>query len=394
VPRLIHGSLVTTRGLQGARTDLESRFADVELAFAVSVPTDAQDFDFLFPTLQADPANLLPESPDTPEHLKRLGRSMQDTGDDSAHDAELPAAYTYFGQFVDHDSIFEVQPADLPPSASGSLAALVAPGMVPLSLAEIRNALRNFRSATLDLDSVYGLPAPLDPANGAKLLIGHVTPLNLPGRPTGRPPGKGDDNDLPREPRSTNSLHDRAALIGDPRNDENLVLAQLHVAFLKAHNALVDQGLGFRQARRVLRQHYQHIVIHDFLKRVVDRDIVEDILAHGNRWFNGLSEPPFMSLEFAVACYRFGHSLVRNFYDFNVNFNRDETEFDCPLGLLFTFTALSDQLGGADTLLENWIIQWENFVDGDTHAKSKTRRFDTRLASPGLFELRNLVVLR
>jgi len=371
---LIHGSLVTTGGVRSARTDLQSSFADVELGFAVSAPVDAQDFDFLFPTLQADPANLLPESPQTPERLKRLGRSMEDAGDDAADDAELPAAYTYLGQFVDHDITFEVHPADLPPSASGSVADLVAPDMVPLSLAAIRNALRNFRSATLDLDSVYGLPAPLDPADGAKLLVGAVTPLNSPGRPTQRPPGKGDDNDLPREPRGTNNLHDRAALIGDPRNDENLIVAQLHVAFLKAHNALVDQGLGFQEARRVLRQHYQHVVIHDFLKRVVDPDIVDDILVHGNRWFNGLSEPFFMPLEFAVACYRFGHTLVRNVYDFNLNFNRDGGGPTATLGLLFTFSALSGQLGGGagtDTLPENWIIEWENFVDGDAPARAR-----------------------
>lgn len=396
MPRLIHGSLVTTKGIRSARTGLESSFTDVELAFAVSSPVDAQDFDFLFPTLQADPANLLPESSDTPDHLKRLGQSLEATGDDPADDAELPAAYTYFGQFVDHDVTFEVHPADLPPSASGSVADLVAPEMAPLSLAEIRNVLRNFRTATLDLDSVYGLPAPLDPNDGAKLLVGDVTPfVDPPNRPPPfqLPPGKGLDNDLPREPPSDNGLHDRAALTGDPRNDENLILAQLHVAFLKAHNALVDEGLGFQQARRVLRQHYQHIVIHDFLKRVVDPDIVDDILVHGNRWYNGLSEPSFMPLEFAVACYRFGHTLIRNNYDFNINFNRSGGSDGATLDLLFTFTALSGELGfagGSETLPENWIIEWENFFDGEEPAKSKARRFDTKLAAPGLFDLRNL----
>ena len=390
MPRLTHGSLVTTADLEGARQNLVSAFTEVGLAFAVSEPVDGHDFDFLFPTLQADDANLLPESTATNAALKLLGRSMEDTGDDPVDDAQLPAAYTYFGQFVDHDITFEVQPADLPPSASGSLATLVAPDMAPLPLAQIRNALRNFRTATLDLDSVYGLPAPHNADDGAKLLLGDVTLLGGGGRPVGRPPGKGDDNDLPREPRSSNNLHDRAALIGDPRNDENLIVAQLHVAFLKAHNALVDQGLRFEEARRVLRQHYQHIVIHDFLRRVVDPTILDDILVNGNRVFNGLNEPSFMPLEFAVACYRFGHTLVRNSYDFNLNFNRDGQGPEATLDLLFTFTALSGQIADLDTLPENWIIEWENFIDGATPAKSKARRFDTKLASPGLFELRNL----
>jgi hypothetical protein len=98
---------------------------------------------------------------------------------------------------------------------------------------------------------------------------------------------------LAREPRSDDIVHDRAALCGDPRNDENTIIAQLHLAFLKAHNALVDQGLGFAEARRMLRQHYQHLVIHDFLRRVADPAVVDDILAHGNRWYNTAAEPFF-----------------------------------------------------------------------------------------------------
>ena len=31
------------------------------------------------------------------------------------------------------------------------------------------------------------------------------------------------------------------ALIGDPRNDENLIVAQTHLAFTKFHNAIVDR---------------------------------------------------------------------------------------------------------------------------------------------------------
>ena len=84
---------------------------------------------------------------------------------------------------------------------------------------------------------MYGPPAPRDPASHNKLLVGKVTTLNGTQVPLKRPPGKGDDNDLPREPRSADPLHDRAALIGDPRNDENLIVAQLHLAFLRAHNA-------------------------------------------------------------------------------------------------------------------------------------------------------------
>ena len=156
-------------------------------------------------------------------------------------------------------------------------------------------------------------------------------------------------------------------------------MAQLHLAFLKAHNQLVAQGRTFEQARRLLRQHYQHLVIHDFLKRSADPAIVDRILQHGNRVYDALAEPFFLPLEFTVAAYRFGHTMVRDTYDFNLNFS------PAPLGLLFTFTALSGELGDFDTLPDNWIIQWERFV-GPGGGRNKARRIDTKLAN-GLFHL-------
>jgi nucleoid-associated protein YgaU len=331
----------------------------------------------------------LPESADTVAQLKALGRSMEDPGGDDPGDADIPAVYTYFGQFVDHDITLE--------ASSFTAAELLDDDLEPLGLDQIRTGLQNIRTATLELDSVYSLPAPLDPANPAKLLVGTVSSLNGTDKPQLRPPGKGDDNDLPREPRSPDITHDRAALTGDPRNDENTIIAQLHLAFLKAHNALVDQGRSFEEARRLLRQHYQHIVIHDFLKRVADPAVVDDIVQYGNRWYNTLAEPFFMPLEFSVAGFRFGHTMIRNDYDFNLNFNTtgEAGTTSANLPLLFTFTALSGQLGfgqgPTETLPDNWIIEWENFVEDGGPAKSKARRLDTKLATPGLFDLRNLV---
>jgi hypothetical protein len=204
--------------------------------------------------------------------------------------------------------------------------------MVPLSLEKIQQ-LKNLRRPTLDLDSVYGdpdsPPGAQPPRAGKKMLIGQVTRLTdsfveVRTRPNLRVRLKGDDNDLPREPRSHTRSLDRAARIGDPRNDENLIVAQLHVAFLKAHNALVDQGHTFAQAQRLLRQHYQHIVIHDFLRRVAKPAIVDRILQDGNRWYDPPPGQFFLPLEFTVAAYRFGHSMVRENYDFNLNFNHKD----------------------------------------------------------------------
>lgn len=360
MPRLRHGSVFTIEQFRTARDAIAERSEDSPLGFAViAQPIDMQDFGFLLPGLQNDADNLLPESPQTRNALVDLGRAMQAGG---GGNSAIPAAYTYFGQFVDHDITFDLVSADLPE--------LLDPGLTPLKLAEIRKKIRNARTATLELDSVYGAPARRD---GAKMRIGKVAPSG------GRPQGKDDFNDLLRRPRRPNPERDREALIGDPRNDENLVVAQLHLAFLRAHNRLVEeQGEDFTGARSLLRQHYQHIVLHDFLKKIVDPQIVDETIK-SNHVYTPDEDRVFMPLEFSVAAYRFGHSMVRGRYNFNVNFPQ-ATLID-----LFTFTALSGQLGEFDTLPEIWIIEWENFVDVGT-SFTRARSIDTRLVEP-LFEL-------
>jgi Animal haem peroxidase len=354
MPRLPHGMDITPDTVQNARNSMAARAADIPLGFAVAQPLDTRSFDFLFPELQEDPANLLPVAGNTRDDLVELGKAMSTV---FGGDANIPAAYTYFGQFVDHDITLETS------SAPGSQ--LVAPDLSPLPLARIRQETQNLRTGALDLDSVYGLPAP---SRGAKMRLGRVSQSGA------RPPNKDDFNDLPREGRSVDVVHDRVALIGDPRNDENLILAQLHLAFLRAHNELVDQGNSFRSARRLLRQHYQYIVLHDFLKRIADPQIVDETIAL-NRVYDPDEDAFFMPLEFTVAAYRLGHSMVRGNYDFNLNFQ------PATLDQLFTFTALSGQLGDFDTLPELWIIEWENFVDAG-QPFNKARRIDTKLVEP------------
>lgn len=381
MPRIAHGETVSVARFQAAGQELAARSSDVNLAFAAAVPADPTRFDFLFPELQSDPASLLPEDPSTVAALVELGRAMRDTGSSNESNSIIPAAYTYFGQFIDHDITLE--------AASAPLATLLDPALRPMSVEEIGEKLVNLRSATLDLDSVYSFPAP---RIGPRLQIGNVTSLGGTALPLTRPAGKTDDNDLPRDQPSPDPRLDRAALVGDPRNDENTIVAQLHLAFLKAHNKLVDQGRTFSQARRVLRQHYQHLVLYDFLPKIVDPYVL-DKLKNGAKFYDGLAEPFFMPLEFAVAAYRFGHTMVRAAYDFNVNFNtRGGGAVPATLDLLFLFTALQGQFtpgGGSGpqpaSLPDNWIIQWEEFFPAGNNL---ARRFDTHLVEP-LFELRD-----
>lgn len=390
MPRMGHGSTVKLDDVMKARAEMAERSADVRLGFVVARPVDLHDFDFMFPKLQHKPENLLPVSPDTPAALVALGRTMRDTatGDDPAGDSDIPAAYTYLGQFIDHDITLE--------ATSASVEQLLDPALQPLPLEEVRKNLKNARTATLDLDSVYAAPAPTD---GDRMVVGRVSPLGGTEKPLLRPEGKDDFNDLPREGRSADMAHDRAALTGDPRNDENTIIGQLHTAFLRAHNALVDAGNEMDDARRLLRQHYQWMVLHDFLPRIADPRVVASVLRDGNRYFTPKKNKFFIPLEFTVGAYRFGHSMIRESYNFNLNFNRsgEPGTFPATLGLLFTFTALSGDFDpgpdgsrpanerGTDTLPENWIIEWERMLDtsGDF---DRARRIDSKLVEP-LFAL-------
>ena len=391
MPRLPHGMDITPDTVRNARNAVDAQIADVPLGFAVTKPVDLRRFDFLFLDLQDDPENLLPVSQDTREALVALGEAMADAGgDDPAKDTDPPisAAYTYFGQFVDHDITLEAS------SAPGSR--LTAPDLQPLPLDRVREETQNVRTGVLELDSLYGLPAP---RVGGRMKIGEVEKLEEPDFPEQKPllrppetgPKKADENDLPREGRSADVVHDRAALIGDPRNDENTIIAQLHVAFLHAHNKLLDEANPpnrFRKAKKRLRRHYQHIVLHDFLKRIADPQIVNDTIDR-NRVYDPDEDEFFMPLEFSVAAFRLGHSMVRAAYDFNLNFNRSgdpgtiPATFDSQRPFLFIFTALSGELGDFKTLPENWIIEWENFFDPEGGPpRNRARRIDTELVEP------------
>ena len=400
MPRIPHGTVITESSLRQAHQDVVLQAVANPLAFTAAPAPDLQDFDYMFPDLQTDPDALLPTSKNTVKALKKLAEAMADADESGTdHNSSIPAAYTYFGQFVDHDVTLEV----LSGAATEAAGGVLDPDVKPMTLQDVRTVIRNRRTATLDLDSVYGGNAVVDPNDDQKLKVGDVSDAGANQAPTQPVPGKGPKHDVPRLGRNpADPATDRAAQLGDDRNDENLVISQLQVAFLKAHNRLVDLGYTRDQARRILRQHYQQIVVHDFLeKRIADGAIVKAIVTDGNRFFDGLSNSFFMPLEFSVAAYRFGHTMVRAEYDFNLNFNVSDGGVPASLEFLFTFTALSGQLGfggGANTLPDNWVIQWENVIGDGVREHGLARRLDTRLsakkgpADPGtaLFDLKKV----
>ena len=148
-------------------------------------------------------------------------------------------------------------------------------------------------------------------------------------------------NDLPRSPEGF-------ALIGDHRNDENLLVAQTHLAMLKFHNKVCDmlrEGPNppaeiFTEARQIVTWHYQWMVLHDFVERITEKGIVAKIL-HDGRSSTASRKSPFMPVEFSAAAYRLGHSMVRERYSHNRIFTR-LPDFQ----LLFKFTGLSGGIVG------------------------------------------------
>jgi hypothetical protein len=163
-------------------------------------------------------------------------------------------------------------------------------------------ALRNARSPKLDLEVLYG-----DGPVGNPYLYEREDPdVFL---------IAGEGWDVPRNSQGV-------ALIGDPRNDVHLFVNQLHVTLLHAHNAIVtllrDQGTAhtdvFAQARRSLTWHYQWIVVHDFLPRLVGHRVVDDVMATGGRHYAPSADEVYLPLEFADAAFRYGHSQIREAY--------------------------------------------------------------------------------
>ena len=255
-----------------------------------------------------------------------------------------PSGFTYLGQFVDHDLTLDPVPQ---PSA-------------PVDPTGIVNG-RTFR---FDLDSVYGGGPAVHPelyaADHEHFLV--------------QEPNVNGVRDLPRRA-------DGSAVLVEGRNDENEVISQIHVAFLKFHNRLVDQGMTFAQAQRVTINYYQWVVLHDLLPHFVGQQVVDDALsAHGPRFYKpGNPLKPMTPVEFSVAAYRFGHSIVRKAYELN-----DTT------GKIQVFSTTAPDLRGGLPLQAGRQIEWGNFFTGlddgpDAHFNFG-RKIDT-LISSGLFAL-------
>ena len=274
------------------------------------------------------------------------------------------AGTTFMGQFMDHDMTFD---------ETSALGIETDPEDSP-----------NTRSPTLDLDSVYlGGPRRAPHLYGfensrIKFKVGSV----------------GLFEDLPRNSAGT-------AIIGDPRNDENLMLAGLHAAVLLFHNRAVDYVKErhrrmddddvFQEAQRLTRWHYQWMIVHEFLPLFIGQELTDRIVFRGRRFYR--PRVAFMPVEFQGAAYRFGHTMIRPSYRAN-RVGNPGTLPGAPafFGMIFDAAGQGqadpvDLRGGGRR--PRRFIGWETFFDfglqefnGSGPAVKPNKRIDATISTP------------
>lgn len=325
-------------------------------------------------------ATKLPFNVATQNLLGQLGDLMGDPARDpnpASHNpadpgvSNIPAGFTYFGQFVDHDITLDITSS--------------------LDVATDANTINNMRSPSLDLDALYSRGPGLDPflyafpssgpPTAVKFQLGTNTNAGAGGASSNGTPGgmaTQSNFDVPRIPGSL------TAVIGDPRNDENLLVVQFHHAMLRFHNAVVDFLLAasfagdiFAEAKRIVTHHYQWAVVKDFLKRVCGATAVDQALA---TVVAPIGSSFRMPVEFSVAAYRFGHSMIRDTYWVNSNFPQ------ATLGQVFEFNRVPRL-----PVLSNWVVDFNAFFDTgiSVPVHNKARKIDSFMAAglealPGL----------
>lgn len=288
---------------------------------------------------------------------------------DNQDNPEVTAGMTFLGQFLDHDMTLDI---------TSSLEQQVDPEMI-----------ENFRIPTYGLDSVYGSgPGGSPHLYDQGVDSGMTTLLTEPNVGSESFTRDGVQKwDLPRNSQGT-------PLMGDPRNDENLVLSQLQVAFLRFHNAMVQHvkdefGLThpaevFGEAQRLVRWHYQWIILHEFLPKTVGQAMVDDILQNGRKFYKWRNAP-YIPVEFSVAAYRFGHSQVRPSYRVNFGADDDHQFFALLFNDNLAVSPVADDMRGG-TRMPNRFIDWQTFFDFGDGRQRHNKRIDTRISTV-LFDL-------
>jgi hypothetical protein len=276
------------------------------------------------------------------------GQMLESKGADQGAGTDnpsIPVAYIYLGQFIDHNITFDAT-----------------------TIEEVRvdpASVTNYRSPRFDLDSMYGSGPAVQPhlyqrddPDLFEIGVAQVFTKNSDGLVS----DIGIPADLPR-------AYNRFALIADPRNDENLIVAQLHLAFLFFHNRIVEwlrtggahsksplQDTVFTEARELAIRHYQWTILHDFLPRLVGRRLIDDLMR--SPCIMTRMGRLFMPVEFSAAAYRFGHSALRPQYNINGIIPSP------TLQGLFNFSGRNGSIAKVP-VMKAWVVEWYRLLHMD-----------------------------
>lgn len=282
--------------------------------------------------------------------------------------ASAPSGYTYLGQFLAHDL------------------SRLRDEKHALEVTSIENdKVVSTVPATIDLSSVYNPPKnsavkkdQLREPGSAKMLLGAAQKKNslLHGY------------DLPRTEKGI-------AIIADDRNDENVIVSQLHLQFLKLHNFFVDR-IGreepeldtealFEEAKEQVILHYQEVILYDLLYEIIHPDvwrsiILEDRFILWNPKFSEsgkAAEKSVLPIEYTGASGRFGHPMVRMRYALN-----DEQE--ASLDDLFSMTGDGGFESAVKRLPASHVIDWLCFFDFPTLNRATTNKNVAERISPAV----------
>lgn len=381
--------------------------------------------------------------------LSDLGAAMTDPANfPNNPDSNLAAVFTYFGQFIDHDvsagTDFDADIARLSNRMFLDQPGLSTDDLKPRNRDEVEIGVLNQNTAKLDLDSVYGdviIETDFDKKFSAALrhtskeFAGKMR-IDFPslvssadGNQVVSPPkdGAGDilrigrlvsngsitqkdlealPDDLKKVFFEGDELNLARAAIGDARNDENLFVAQFHLAIIRLHNRIVDScddsnvieggtDALFEWAKTRTRWIYQWLVANVYLKGVCDPKILQTVISDQAKVYSDFLEKSGgaiggrlpLPLEYSVGAFRFGHSMARQAYEWNEFFTHTSNGsgiFDGLLDLLFKFT------GGAKNRLitnddprlpSNWVADWNRLaVGGADIPGTRTKAIDTNLS--------------
>lgn len=368
-----------------------------------------------------------PENDHVTAKLDALADAMVDNPSSPEGNSRIPPVFTYMGQFIDHDITANTD-------RETGLSVIDVEKVTPVARPQVSKQLGNLRFASLNLDSVYGgapvqgefartlakalrwpkdrakmeagtdfdtqfahIPLPADPARdlfrmGWAIKSGQIKSADLAKVPPELKDKFFNKDDSPRVQR---------AIIGDMRNDENLAVAQFHLAMIRLHNEIVDAAGSnlplhdrdevYHWAQKMTRWTYQWLVMNAYLPAVCDPEVLSMVKDKGPKLYqaffkaNSPSHPDLMPmpLEFSVAAFRFGHTMARASYDWNRNFGRgDDPILDrSDFNLLFRFTG--DAMA-EPRLPEHWPIEWDRFVlpPSTDFPDRAARKIDTLIAPP------------